>query len=113
TAELRTLVQKELELFRVEVSEKMSRVMTDVAKLAVGGVMAYTGVLAVVASVILLLAMFIPAWVAALAVGVATGGTGFFLIRKGREDIRKASLVPDQTAETLKETAEWAKAQMK
>ena len=47
-----TLVRKEVQLAKTEMSQKASRVGKDVGFLAVGGAVAYAGLLAVLAGVI-------------------------------------------------------------
>jgi Putative Actinobacterial Holin-X, holin superfamily III len=55
-----------------------------------------------------------PAWLAALIVAVVDGAIAAFLVLRGRERVKQATpLVPEQTIETVKEDAEWAKTQMR
>jgi hypothetical protein len=48
-----------------------------------------------------------------LIVGVVVGAAGALLVLKGRDRLREVRPVPDQTMETLKEDARWARAQVK
>ncbi len=113
THETSTLVRQEVELARVELSQKVSRVGRDAASLAVGGALAYAGLLAIVAAVILGLGEAgLPWWLSALLVGVVIGGIGYLLVDRARSAIKEADLAPRRTAETLKENREWAKEQL-
>ncbi len=113
THETSTLVRQEVELARVELSQKVSRVGKDAASLAVGGALAYAGLLAIVAAVILGLGEAgLPWWLSALLVGVVIGGIGYLLVDRARSAIKEADLAPRRTAETLKENREWAKEQL-
>ncbi len=113
THETSTLVRQEVELARVELSQKISRVCKDAVSLAVGGALAYAGLLAIVAAVILGLGEAgLPWWLSALLVGVVIGGIGYLLVDRARSAIKEADLAPRRTAETLKENREWAKEQL-
>ena len=112
-AELRTLMRREMELARTELSEIIGRMFRDAAAMAAGGVIAGTAFLVFVAAAVLLLGLVMPYWASALVIGFVLATVGFILIQKGRKDFRQANLTPVKTTETLKETAKWAKAQLK
>lgn len=113
TGEMRTLLQKEMELARTEVSEIIARMLRDAVAIAAGGIVALVAFMVLVAAAVFLLGEFMPLWGSALLVGIVLAAVGFILIRKGQKDIKQGHLAPETTAETLKETAKWAKAQMK
>lgn len=112
-AELRTLLRQETELAKAEISQKISRLAKDLAALGAGGVIAYTGVLVLIAALVLGIGTLIPLWVSALIVGIVITAVGLVLIQKGRKDFQEAGFTPERTTETIKETAKWAKSQMK
>jgi len=110
--ETSTLVRKEVELAKTEVTQKATRMGRDVGMLAAGGAVVYAGLFFILAAVALgLMALGLPSWLAALLVGVVVAGIGYFLIQKGRDALKRVNLAPQQTVETLKEDAEWAKQQ--
>jgi hypothetical protein len=106
-----TLVRKEVQLAKTEMSQKASRLGKDVGFLAAGGAVAYAGLLAVLAGIIVLLGQIIPMWLSALLVGLVVAGVGYFLVRKGLEALKREDLAPRQTIETIKEDQQWAKDQ--
>jgi hypothetical protein len=106
-----TLVRQEMTLAKTEMSQKASRVGKDVGFLAAGGAVAYAGLLAVLAGVIVLLGQIIPMWLSALLLGLVVAGVGYFLVRKGLEALKREDLAPRQTIETIKEDQQWAKDQ--
>lgn len=111
--ETTTLVRQEVNLAKTEVTQKASRVGKDIAFMAAGGFIAYAGFLALLAALIFgLVALGLPAWLSALIVGLVVAAVGYFLIQKGRDALKRDNLAPQQTIETLKEDAEWAKQQM-
>jgi hypothetical protein len=83
-----------------------------VAFLAAGAAVAYAGLLAILAAIILGLATVIPVWLAALLVGVIVAGVGYLLVQKGQSDLKRQNLMPQQTIQTLKEDSEWMKEQL-
>ena len=111
--ETSTLVRQEVQLAKTEMSQKASRVGKDVGFLAAGGAVAYAGLLAILAGVIVLLGQVIPMWLAALLVGLVVAGVGYFLVRKGLDALKREDFAPRQTIETLKEDQQWAKDQMR
>lgn len=113
TRETSTLVRKEMELAKTEMTEKATKAGKNVGFLAAGGFVAYAGLLAIIAGVILLLGQAISLWLSALIVGLLVAGGGYFLVQKGLAALKNADLVPHKTLETLKEDKEWAQEQIR
>ena len=109
--ETTTLVRHEVNLAKVEMTEKASRAGKHVGFLAAGGAVAYAGLLAIIAGVIFLLNAVMPLWVAALLVGLVVAVVGYFLVRRGLDALKREDFAPRQTMETLKEDQQWAKDQ--
>jgi L-lactate permease len=107
------LVRKEVALARAEMTQKAGRAARDIGFLAVGGLVLYAGVLAIVAAIIIALASIgVPAWLSALLVGVVIAGVGAALIQNGLKALKREDLAPKQTIEQIKEDAEWVKEQV-
>ena len=109
--ETSTLVRQEVDLAKTEMGEKASRVGKDVGFLAAGGAVAYAGLLAILAGVIVVLDTFLPLWLAALLVGLVVAAVGYFLVKKGLDALKREDVAPRQTIETLKEDGQWIKDQ--
>ena len=108
-----TLVSQEMTLARTELTEKAARVGKDIAMLAAGGLVAYAGLLAIIAAVIVLMAdRGVPLWASALIVGAIVAGVGALLIQRGLTALRQQDLTPRQTIQSLKEDTQWAKEQI-
>jgi hypothetical protein len=110
--ETTTLVRNEVALAKVELTQKATKLGTNIGSLVVGGAVAYVALLAICAAVILLLDRVMPAWTAALIVGVAIGAVAWLLINKAITALRRIDLKPQETVESLKEDAEWIKDQI-
>jgi uncharacterized membrane protein YqjE len=112
--ETRTLVQQELQLAKTELTEKASKMGKGVGLLVGGGLIAYGGLLAIIAAMVLILIVIgLPPWAAALVGGVLVAGIGYLLIRSGLAALNPQELTPQKTIDTLKEDAQWLKAQVK
>ena len=105
------LFRHEIQLAKAEMSQKASRVGKNLGFLVVGGVVAYTGVLALVAAGIILLGQVIPYWLSAGIIGLAIALIGLFLVIKGANTLRQEDPAPRETVETLKEDSQWLKNQ--
>jgi hypothetical protein len=118
SSDMTTLVRQELELFRVEMSEKLLQSGRRVGEGAgMFSAAALTGLMAVAsltAFVILALALVLPAWLSALIVAIAYIVAAAIFALRGKQTIDRAVMpVPRQTVETVKEDIEWAKTQAK
>ncbi len=112
--ETTTLVRQEITLAKNEMTQKAAQAGKDAAALAIGGAVAYAGLLAIVAAVILLLVHAnVTPWVAALLVGIVVVAIGGVMVMKGLQALKHADMAPRQTMDTLKEDAQWAKNQIK
>ena len=111
-ADTGTLVRQEVALAQVEMTAKATQVGKNVGFLAVGGLVAYAAVLALLAGVIIGLSHLMPAWLAAVLVGVVVGIAAFVLISSALTALKNTNLKPEETVETLKEDAKWLKNQV-
>ena len=112
--EIRTLVHQEIQLARTELTEKASQLGKGVGFVIGGGLVAYGGLLAIIAAVVLALnAMVLPAWAAALVGGILVAGAGYLLVRSGLAALRPDQLTPHKTIDTLKEDAQWLRTETK
>jgi len=112
-SDMSNLVRQEVALAKLEITQKGKYLGRNVGYLAVGGAVAYAGMLAVIAAIIMLLDKVMPAWGAALLVGIVVAGIAWLLIGKALAALQQADLTPRETVETLKEDATWAKQQIK
>jgi uncharacterized membrane protein YqjE len=109
-----TLVRKEIELAKAELSEK-GKVAGQGAGMFGGA--ALVGLLALgtfTALVLSLLDKAMDFWVAALIVTVVYGAIAAVLAMTGRDRMKQGMPpAPEQTVETVKEDVQWAKSQAK
>ena len=107
-----TLVRDEVALARVEMTAKAKIAGRDAALVAGGGAMAILGIMALLASLILVLAMAMPLWASALLVGVLVSGAGVTIARAGTRAWSNLDVAPRRTIETLEEDRKWLSEQV-
>jgi hypothetical protein len=107
------LFRQELQLARVEMSEKISQLTGNLVSIVAGGFVAYVGALALVAALILGLHDLaeISPWVSALIVGAIFAVAGYVMLNRGLKELKRVDLSPRRTVETLKDDVQWAKEQ--
>ena len=111
------LLREEIALAKKEVSEKVSNTARNLTYVVAGALIGYSAIIflllafssiisqALVAhDVSLGWATFLGFLIVALIVGIVSAG----MILKGIQTLKKLSLVPDKTIETLKEDKTWA-----
>jgi len=97
---LAKLMQQELALAKAELSEKVQHLKLELLGSIAGAALLLAGLLALVAAVILLLALAMPSWLAALLTGAVTAGAGYLLVSQRRN--WGAEIKPERTLENLK-----------
>jgi hypothetical protein len=103
-AETSLLVRQEIALFKAELSEKLGRAGSGAGALAAGGIIAFSGWLALLAAAILGLA--------ALIVGILVVALGGGLVLFGKSRLKADALVPRRTLNSLREDEAWIRDQV-
>ncbi len=105
------MVRREVRLAEAEMTQKAYRAGKNAGFVAAGGALAYAGLLAVVAGLIMLFGRTRRPWFSAFLVGLSVAGAGSLLALKGLEALRREGMAPQETVETLEENREWLKDQ--
>jgi uncharacterized membrane protein YqjE len=111
TGEVSELMRKEVQLAKVELKEEVGRAGKAGGMLGAGAVAGYFTLLFASLALAWLLDEVMHTALAFFLVAVLYGIAAAVLITRGREQIKQVDPVPRQTVETLKEDAEWVKAQ--
>lgn len=107
-----TLVRQEIALAQAEMTQKARAAGKGAGLFGAGAVLGLALLGAFTAFLILLIALWIPTWLAAAAVTVLYALVVGALALAGRSQVRRATpATPEQTIETVKEDAAWAKTQ--
>ncbi len=103
------LVRDEIELAKQEMSEKLNSFREGVITIAIGSVILLIATLTLVAAAVIGLGYLIgPGW-SALIIGGVFALIGGITAMVGLGQLKRTSLKPEQTIETLQEDKEWLK----
>jgi len=114
-SDLAELVQKEIQLARAELSEKLGQAGAGVVIVATGGLVAFAGLLVLLDAAVLGLAEALrqsPPWLPSLLVGVATLAIGAALLLHGKSKLKPENFTPRRMVESLRQDAEMIKEQV-
>jgi uncharacterized membrane protein YqjE len=105
------LVRQEIALAKAEMRESISTLAQDATKASIGLGLALVGVLALATFIITGLGSLLGGhyWLSSLIIGVIFLAIGIVLGRNALADIKRHGVMPDQTAESLRRDAAWAK----
>jgi uncharacterized membrane protein YqjE len=110
--ETTTLVRKEFELARAEITHNLSKAAGGIVLLVVGGVAALLGIQALIACAILVLLRWFEPWQSALIVGGAVLAIGLLLFAIGRARLDMRNFTLRRTMATLRQDGTWAQEQL-
>ena len=106
-----TLVRKEVELARAEVTEKGKQAGMGAGMFGGAGIAALLALGSLTACLVALLATRMEVWIAALIVTVLWAAIAGVLALVGKSRVQEATPPVEQTVETIKEDVQWAKTQ--
>jgi len=101
------LVRQEMALARREMQVELDKAKTASLGLAVGLGLALLGAVHLTLTVVFLLDLALPLWASFLIVGGVLAIAGAVVLAAAIRQVRTISLVPPQTAETLREDVQW------
>jgi hypothetical protein len=108
--EVSDLVRQEIALARAEMMEKGRKAGRGAGMLSGAAVLGLAAVGGSMATLILVLDLVMPAWLAALIVTVAYAAAAAVIGLRGKEEISEAGPpTPERTVESVKEDVQWAK----
>jgi hypothetical protein len=118
TQDMTLLVRQEVQLARTEMTDKLSKMTTNLISVGAGGFVAYLGGLALMAALILAirdLANISLAW-SALIVGAVLAIVGYVMLQRGMKELKQVELAPRRSVEnikddvqSIKDDVQWAK----
>lgn len=111
STQTQTLVRQELELARVELTQKGKTAGLGAGLLGGGGLFGFFAFAALTACFVLLLDLAMAAWLAALIVAVVYAAIAGALAMTGKNKVQEATPpVPEQTRDSVKADVDTAKA---
>ncbi|MGR2738086.1 phage holin family protein [Billgrantia sp. Q4P2] len=104
--EVTSLVRKETELAKVEMSEKTSQAVGALASIAIAGAVLMCGFLVLLAAAVFGLNTVLPPettpWLSALVVGGVVVVIGLIMLQAGRKKLKQGNLMPTRTMASLR-----------
>lgn len=108
---IQEIVRFEAQLMKAEVREEAGKAGRAATLLAGGAIFALFGAFFVFFCLMFVAALFLPAWLSALLVGMALFLAAAVLISIGRERWKNLHGKPERTIDSLKENLQWARNQ--
>jgi len=112
-AQTGTLLRQELHLASREMGVKARMAALDIGAVLVGGALIHAGLVAVGFGIVIALAAFIPTWISALIIGLATLVVGFAVASRGIKALRGLDPLPQKTLHTLADDRRFLKEQLR
>jgi len=108
--QFKTFLREEIHLAKAELSEKISRLGKDSVNIAIGGFVAYAGLIVFLGALGMLIAFalqrlnldpFLSAFIGLGAMGFIVIAVGAIMLLSGIKALKKESLTPERTIESL------------
>jgi len=114
-AQTSTLVRKEVQLARAELSEKFASVGAGAASVGIGGALLLGALFVLLQAAVLFLAevLDLSPTLSGLIVAIAAALIGYLILRGGVAKMSPSNLTPDRTATQLSRDAEVVKEQIR
>jgi hypothetical protein len=119
--ETTTLLRQEVALAKTELKENVSRTTSHAVHIAVGGFVAYAGIIVLLIGIGHLLgAVLVKAgmdaqvaqWLAPTLVGLIVAIIGWVMLSKAKSAIAHEDIAPRQTIESLRDNKDWAQSKL-
>ena len=111
THDMSDLIRQEMDLAKVEMKQEVTKLGKGAGMFGGAGVAGHFMLFFLSFALTFLLDKWIPLWVAALITAVLWGIAAAVLAANGRKEVKQANPQLPQTQRTLKEDAQWARAQ--
>jgi uncharacterized membrane protein YqjE len=109
-ADMQKLVRQEIQLARTEVKQEWEKTKTAAGAMAAGVGLLSLGVVLLCFMLVYLLHQYVealPLWACYAIVGGGLAVLGVLLLVIGRAKASQVHMIPQQTAETMKENVQW------
>ena len=104
------LVRQEIELARAEMMEKGKKAGIGAGMFGGAALMGAAAVGGSMATIVIVLDLWMPLWLAALITTVVYAAVAAVLAMRGRDELRQTGTpIPEKTKESVKEDIQWAK----
>jgi uncharacterized membrane protein YqjE len=108
---IQNIIRSEVRLAKTEMKEEATAAGKAAGMLAAGAVLAIYAVGILLLCLVYALSGPLPAWAAALVVGLVVAAIAGILVMIGMNRIKSVSPKPEQTIDSIKEDVQWVKQQ--
>lgn len=114
--EMTTLLRQEVALAKTEMGEKVSKASRNTAYIAIGGAICFAGLMFLLVGVSALLYVglvraglshYLSGWLAPVITGAVVALIGYLMLQKGISTLKRMSMTPEKTVDSLKEDKQW------
>jgi uncharacterized membrane protein YqjE len=109
-ANLQEIVRSEFRLAKIEIREEVSKAAQASTSLGAGLMLTFYAIGFLLLAGVYALSIVVPAWLAALIVGIAVGVLALILVQQGKKKLASVR-PPTETIDSVKENVQWAKNQ--
>lgn len=113
TQDLSSLIRQEVQLAQAELKQSAMNIGKNAGFMAAGGFVLLSAWFALLAALIAGISRSMPVWAAALIVGVVLAIIGGALAFIGYNALKHANVVPQRTIETVKDTTNQVREQLR
>jgi len=108
--QLSTLFRQEALLARTEITQRVQAFAKDAVVIGIGAALGLSALMAATAAIVLLLVQLnLAPWLAAVVTAALLAIVAGVLIQARLSAMRRRTVVPVETVESIKETAQWIK----
>lgn len=115
--ETSTLLQQEVELVKVEMTEKITELASNAVQVGIGAFVAYAGAIVLILGLAdlvgtILIRMGVDSdmatWLSRAFIGIVVALIGWLMVVKAKKAIAAQSMAPEKTIQTLQDNKDWA-----
>jgi uncharacterized membrane protein YqjE len=106
---LQEIIRSEFRLAKTELKEEAAKAAKPAAKFGTGLVLGLYGLGFLLMASVYALSIVMPAWLAALLVGIVLAAVAGVLMTSSSKKLKRIDPTPDKTIQTLEENVQWAK----
>jgi uncharacterized membrane protein YqjE len=107
------IIRSEFQLAKTELSDRLVRLARPATTTAIGAMLGMYALGFLLLTIMFVLRIAIPEWLAALIVFCIAGVLGSIMLAAGLHGLWQVRVAPDRTVATVKENVQWAKQQLR
>lgn len=120
--ETTTLLRQEVALAKAELSEKAKSLTGHAVQMAIGGAIAYAGLIVLLFGFADLISVAlnragaspdVAAWLGPALVGLVIALIGYFMLSRARKAMAADTFVPERTIDSLRQNKTWAQSKLR